>query len=134
MLALCGVPGRPHPGHCALLQASRFTKVMAQLQRVQRKQARTIRGLKTMTCEERLNTVGLFALKRRLKGDMITVFQYIKGCSKEEGNNLFSMPMTKRTRKSWQQRRFKSCIRKSPTARTVKLWKRLARAMYSFSR
>lgn len=64
-----------------------------------------------MTCEERLNTVGLFALKQRLKGDMIPVFQRIKGCSKEEGNNLFSM--TKRTRKSWQQRRFESCISKS---------------------
>ena len=66
-----------------------------------------------MTCEERLNTVGLFALKRRLRGDMITVFQCIKGCSKEEGNNLFSMSMTKRTRKIWQQRRFESRIRKS---------------------
>lgn len=66
-----------------------------------------------MTWEERLNTVGLFALKRRLRGDMITVFQVIKGCSKEEGNNLFSMPMTKRTRKSWKQRRFESCFRKS---------------------
>lgn len=64
-----------------------------------------------MTCEERLNTVGLFALKRRLRGDRITVFQCIKGCSKEEGNNLFSM--TKRTRKSWQVRRFESNVRKS---------------------
>lgn len=64
-----------------------------------------------MTCEERLNTVGLFALKRRLRGDMITVFQCIKGCSKEEENNLFSM--TKRTRKIWQVIRFESNIRKS---------------------
>lgn len=64
-----------------------------------------------MTCEERLNTVGLFALKRRLRGDMITVFQCIKGCSKEEGNNLFSM--AKRTRKSCQLRRLESNIRKS---------------------
>lgn len=110
-LALCWVPGRPHPGHCALLQAPRFSKGMAQLERVQRSGGRTITGLKTMTCEERLNTVGLFALKRSLRGDMITVFQRIKGCSKEEGNNLFSM--TKRTRKSWQLRRFESNIRQS---------------------
>lgn len=60
-----------------------------------------------------MNTVGLFALKRRLRGDMITVFQCIKGCSKGEGNNVFSM--TKRTRKSWQVRRFESNIRKSPS-------------------
>lgn len=73
-----------------------------------------------MTCEERLNTVGLFALKRRLRGDMIAVFRCIKGCSKEEGNNLFSMPMTKRTRKSWQQRRFESHIRKSVSNRKNK--------------
>lgn len=66
-----------------------------------------------MTCEERLNTVGLFALKRRLRGDMVTVFRCTKGCSKEGGNNLFSMPMTKRTRKSCHQRRFESHVRKS---------------------
>lgn len=112
MLALCWVPGRPHPGHCVLLQAPRFTKGMAQLERVQRK-GRTVRGLKTTTCEGRLNTVGLFALKRRLRGDMRTAFRHIKGCSEEERNNLFSMPMTKRTGRSWQQRRFKSQIRKS---------------------
>jgi len=99
--------------HCVVLQASHFTKGMAQMEKVQRKGRRRIRGLKTVTCEERLNTVGLFALKRRLRGDMITVFRCIKGCSKEEGNNLFSMPMTKRTRKIWQQRRFKSLVRKS---------------------
>lgn len=44
-----------------------FTKGMVKLERVQRKGRRTIRGLKTMTCEGRLNTVGLFALKRRLE-------------------------------------------------------------------
>lgn len=133
MLALCWVPGRPQPGHC-VLQARRFTKGRARSERVQRKGRRTIRGLKTMTCEGRLNTVGLFALKRRLRGDTITVFQCIKGCSEEERNNLFSMPTTKRTRKSWQQRRFKSQIRKSLfNSKTSKALEQTGRAMWSFS-
>lgn len=66
-----------------------------------------------MTCEGRLNTVGLFALKRRLRGEMRMAFRCIKKAAEEERNNLFSMPMTKRTRRSWQQIRFKSQIRKS---------------------
>lgn len=83
------------------------------LERVQRKGRRTIRGLKPTTCEGRWNTVGLLALKTRQRGNMITASQCIKGGNKDKGKNVLSMSMTKKTRKTCQQRQFESQIMKN---------------------
>ena len=52
----------------------------------------------------------MFSLtKKRLRGDMIAVFQYLKGCHKEEGIDVFSIVLEGRTRTNgWKLVRVRS--------------------------
>ena len=54
--------------------------------------------------------------KRSLRGDMIALFKYLKGCHTEEGQDLFSILPECRTRKKGlklQEARFRLDIRKN---------------------
>jgi len=52
-----------------------------------------------LSCEERLRELGLFSLeKRRLREDLITAFQYLKGAYRKDGENIFSRACCNSTR------------------------------------
>jgi len=91
-----------------------------------------IREMEHLSYEQKLRELGLFSLEeRKLRGDLIAAFQYLKGAYEKDGDRLFSRACCDRTRGNGfklKECRFRLDLKKKFfTKRVVKHWKRLPR-------
>uniref|UniRef100_M3XLH7 Reverse transcriptase domain-containing protein n=1 Tax=Latimeria chalumnae TaxID=7897 RepID=M3XLH7_LATCH len=121
---------RPHLEYCVQFWSPRLRCDIESVERVQRRATRLIEGMEGLNYSERLQKLHMFTLeKRRMRGDMITVFKILHDPDTMVQDELFHPVNESRTRGHNLRVRggkFKTNVRKYYfSERVVKLWNML---------